>query len=218
MVWPSALGSPLQYTPDAIGTIPAAIDMKLVASPDMGYSTDCDVPQGEIWIKGKPILTEYYGNLEETAKALTSDGWFKTGDVGEFAPNGHVKVIDRVKNLIKIQGGEYLVFEKLESVYRGAHTVANVMIHADEGHSRPIAIIIPNEKALHEEAKKLGIDEHDIHHNSKIHSYVLKDLQTTGRRAGLTGIGIVANVVITDEEWTPPIEVYDPIGLIWPHR
>ena len=200
-----SLGCPLEYTPNAIGPVTGSIEVKLVAIPDMGYETDTPgkTPQGEILIRGKPVLKEYYNNPEETKKALTEDGWFKTGDIGEFDEDGHLKVIDRVKNLVKMQGGEYIALEKLEAVYRGAHTVGNIMVHADPNHSRPIAVIMPNEKALVEEAKKLGVDEHNMYHDKKVNSFVLKDLQTVGRHGGLTGIEIVAGVVITDEEWTP---------------
>ncbi|OAQ73928.1 fatty acid activator Faa4 [Pochonia chlamydosporia 170] len=200
-----ALGCPLEFSPNSIGPIPAAIDVKLVSVPELGYNTDnVKVPQGEIWMKGLPILKEYYNNPEETAKAVTPDGWFKTGDIGEFDNHGHLRVIDRVKNLVKMQGGEYIALEKVESIYRGAQTVSNVMIHADAEHSRPIAVIMPNEKVLVDRAKDLGVDEHDMHTNPKVRDAVLKDLQATGRRAGLSSMEIVCGVVLTDEEWTPP--------------
>lgn len=155
-----ALGSPLEYSPHSIGSIPASIDIKLVSVPDLGYKTDgVKVPQGEIWLKGLPIMKAYFKNPEETAKALTSEGWFKSGDVGEFDVNGHLRVIDRVKNLVKMQGGEYIALEKVESIYLSAKTVTNVMIQADSEHSRPIAIIMPNERVLIEKAKELGIVE-----------------------------------------------------------
>ncbi|PFH59779.1 hypothetical protein XA68_11887 [Ophiocordyceps unilateralis] len=199
-----ALGCPLEYSLNAIGPVAASIEVKLVSIPDIGYSTDGKVPQGEIWIKGMPVMREYYDNAEETAKALTPDGWFKTGDIGEFDENGHLRVIDRVKNLVKMQGGEYIALEKVESVYRGTHCVVNIMVYADSEHSRPIAIIMPNDKVLAEKAKELGVDEHQMHQDAKVRSAVLKDLQMTGKRAGLTSLETVAGVVITDEEWTPP--------------
>jgi long-chain acyl-CoA synthetase len=200
----AALGCPLEYSPTAIGPIAASAEVKLVSIPDMGYSADDKIPQGEIYIRGGNIFTEYYNNPEETEKALTPDGWFKTGDIGEFDENGHLKVIDRVKNLVKMQGGEYIALEKLESVYRGCHIVSNIMVHADPDKSRPIAVIMPNEAVLAERAKELGVDEHSMHTDKKVKSAVLKDLQATGRRGGLSGMEIVAGVVITDEEWTPP--------------
>lgn len=45
--------------------------------------------------------------------AITPDGWFKTGDIGEWAPNGHLKIIDRKKNLVKTLNGEYIALEKV---------------------------------------------------------------------------------------------------------
>jgi long-chain acyl-CoA synthetase len=200
-----ALGCPLEFSPNSIGPIPAAVDVKLVSVPELGYKTDdVKIPQGEIWMKGLPILKEYYNNPEETAKAVTPDGWFKTGDIGEFDVHGHLRVIDRVKNLVKMQGGEYIALEKVESIYRGAQTVTNVMIHADSSHPRPIAVIMPNEKVLIEKAKEIGVDEHDMHTNAKVRDIVLKDLQSTGRRSGLSSMEIVFGVVLTEEEWTPP--------------
>lgn len=199
-----SLGCPLEFTADAIGPIPASIEAKLVALPELGYSTEAKVPQGEILLKGLPIMKKYFNNKEETDKALTPDGWFKTGDIGEFDAQGHLRIIDRVKNLVKMAGGEYIALEKLESVYRGATTVANVMVHADSEHSRPIAVIMPNEKVLVDKAKELGVDEHSYHNNDKIRDFVLKDLQATARSAQLVGMETVGGVVITEEEWTPP--------------
>src|SRR3569833_1937158 len=114
-------GSPLQWTAAAIGPIPAAVEIKLASLPELDYSVDAAVPQGEILIRGAPVCAEYYEHADETATAFTADGWFRTGDIGEFHPNGHVKVIDRVKNLVKLQGGQYIALEKLEAIYRGAH-------------------------------------------------------------------------------------------------
>lgn len=199
-----SLGSPLEYAPTSIGPVPASVEVKLVSVPDLGYLTDSGVPQGEIWIKGAPLMTGYYENPEETAKAITPDGWFKTGDVGEFDSDGHLRIIDRVKNLIKLQGGEYIALEKLETVYRGAQLTANVMVHADPEYARPIAVIMPNDKALVVLAKELGVDEHSMHTDPKIRDAVLEDLQATGRKSGLSSIEIVTGVVVTDLEWLPP--------------
>ncbi|PNP60106.1 hypothetical protein THARTR1_00130 [Trichoderma harzianum] len=198
-----SLGNPLEYTANAIGPVSGAIEVKLVSIPEIGYSADAKVPQGEIWMRGLPIMKEYYNNPEETAKALTADGWFKTGDIGEFDADGHLRVIDRVKNLVKMQGGEYIALEKLEAVYRGSQVVANVMIHADPEHNRPIAIIMANEKVLADKAAELGVDEHSMHHDPKIQAAVLKDLHLTAKRSGLTGLETIGGVVVTDTEWTP---------------
>ncbi|EEU42375.1 uncharacterized protein NECHADRAFT_68906 [Fusarium vanettenii 77-13-4] len=198
-----ALGSPLEFSLDTLGPVAGSLEIKLVSVPEFGYSTDAKVPQGEIWARGTSLMKGYYNNPEETEKAITPDGWFKTGDVGEFDADGHLRVIDRIKNLIKLQGGEYIALEKLESIYRGARTVINVMVHADPAHSRPIAVIMPEVKALMSIAEGLGVDEHDMYHDARVKEAVLEDLRSTGKRGGLAAMELVAGVVLTHDEWTP---------------
>ncbi|GAB1315713.1 long-chain fatty acid-CoA ligase [Madurella fahalii] len=199
-----ALGCPLQWTPDAIGPIPAAVELKLVSLPELNYSVDSSPPQGEILIRGAPVVKEYFENPEETAKAITADGWFKTGDIGEFDEHGHVRVIDRVKNLVKLQGGEYIALEKLEAIYRGSAYVQNIMIHGESAYPKPIAIVVANEKNLAEKAKELGVDvDGELHRDKRVRGEVLKGLQGVAKQAGLSAMETVAGVVIVGEEWTP---------------
>ncbi|KAK8065474.1 acyl-CoA synthetase [Apiospora hydei] len=174
-----SLGSPLDWCPSLTWATP----------PTPRF------PRGEIWLKGMPVMTGYFKNPEETSKALTPDGWFKTGDIGEFDAKGHLRIIDR---------GEYIALEKVEAVYRGSQVVANVMVQADAEYARPIAVIMANDKVLAAKAKELGVDEHSMHSDRKVRSLVLRDLQAAGRRAGLSEMEIVSGVVVTDEEWTPP--------------
>lgn len=200
-----ALGSPLQWTPHAIGPVPPSLELKLVGLPDLNYSIDTKPPQGEILLRGKAVAREYFKNPEETAKAFTEDGWFRTGDIGEIDANGHVKVIDRVKNLVKMLGGEYIALEKLEAVYRGSAYVNNILVYGDHEHPRAIAVVTPNEKPLADLAHSLGVDgnAHSIHVHPKVREAVFKDLVAVGKKAGLTGLEIISGVALVDDEWTP---------------
>jgi long-chain acyl-CoA synthetase len=112
-----ALLDPLEWTDDTMGDIPGCIEIKLVDFPDAGYFAASDPPQGEILIRGDAVMDGYYENEEETQSAITADGWFRTGDIGEWAPNGHLKVIDRKKNLVKTLNGEYIALEKVSFSY-----------------------------------------------------------------------------------------------------
>ena len=60
---------------------------------------------GEILVKSKGLLKEYYKNPEATAEVLTADGWYHTSDAGFLDDHGHLKIIDRVKDVGRIQGG-----------------------------------------------------------------------------------------------------------------
>ena len=108
-----ALNDPMHWTDNAVGDIPSSIEIKLVDFLDAGYSASNNPPQGEVWIRGPPVTQGYFDNETETMEALTNDGWFKTGDIGEFDKNGHLRVIDRKKNLVKTLNGEYIALEKV---------------------------------------------------------------------------------------------------------
>ncbi|KAJ4418914.1 long-chain fatty acid-CoA ligase [Gnomoniopsis sp. IMI 355080] len=201
------LQNPAEWTSESIGAMPAAVEAKLVDFPDAGYfATNKPNPQGEVWLRGPSIMEGYYENEKETQEAMTSDGWFKTGDIGEWDSNGHLKLIDRKKNLIKTLNGEYIALEKLESIYRSATVVANICVFADDSKAKPIAIIVPAEPALKKLAQANGIEGstlEELVHNKKLNGAVLKELQNAGRAGGLAGIEIIEGVVLSDEEWTP---------------
>ena len=108
-----AFTRPGNFTWDSLGDIPPCIEMKLVDFPEAGYLTSNILPQGEIWIRGDCVFGGYLENEIETRESITEDGWFKTGDIGEFDANGHVRLIDRKKNLVKTLNGEYIALEKV---------------------------------------------------------------------------------------------------------
>lgn len=58
-------------------------------------------------------MKRYYQDEQQTKDAIAEGGWFMTGDIGEFDNNGHLKVIDRKKNLVKTLNGEYIALEKV---------------------------------------------------------------------------------------------------------
>jgi len=60
---------------------------------------------GEVLVKSAGLLKEYYKNPEATAEVLTADGWYHTSDAGFIDANGHLKIIDRVKDVGRIKGG-----------------------------------------------------------------------------------------------------------------
>lgn len=200
-----AVCDPLAWTMDACGDIPSCIEIKLVDFPDAGYFTNVTPQQGEIWIRGNSVMEGYFQNETETAEAMSADGWFKTGDIGEWDQDGHLKIIDRKKNLVKTLNGEYIALEKLESTYRSATIVANICVYASIDHTKPIAIIVPAEPALKALAASIGVEGHgigDLVHNKRIQNEVLKQLQQVAKREGLANIEVVEGVVVADEEWT----------------
>ncbi|KAL6449690.1 LOW QUALITY PROTEIN: FAA1 Long-chain-fatty-acid--CoA ligase 1 [Candida maltosa Xu316] len=191
-----------------LGSLVGSVTAKLVDVADAGYYAKNN--QGEIWLQGGPVVKEYYKNEKETKEAFTDDGWFKTGDIGEWTSEGGLKIIDRKKNLVKTLNGEYIALEKLESIYRSNHLVQNLCVYADQTKVKPIAIVLPienNLKSLLKDEKVLDdVDSQEMSHlvhDKKVTKAVLNSLLATGKQQGLRGIELLQNVVLLDEEWTP---------------
>ncbi|KAL5316950.1 hypothetical protein ACEPPN_016002 [Leptodophora sp. 'Broadleaf-Isolate-01'] len=201
-----ALQDPLEWTDDTLGDIPGSIEIKLVDFPDADYFSTNDPPQGEILIRGDPVMEGYYENEAETAEAIAPGSWFRTGDIGEWAATGHLKIIDRKKNLVKTLNGEYIALEKLESIYRSSNVVLNLCVYAAADRNKPIAIVIPAPVRFQKLAEENGLEgksHGELVHNEKMKKAMLRELQTTGRKAGLAAFEILDGVVLTDAEWTP---------------
>jgi long-chain acyl-CoA synthetase len=201
-----ALMDPLSWTDDALGEVPGSVEVKLVDFPDAGYYSTNKPPQGEIWIRGAPVAKGYLNLEKETQEAFTADGWFKTGDIGEFDHAGNLRIIDRKKNLVKTLNGEYIALEKLESIYRSCPVVGNICVYAAQDKNKPVAIVVPAEPALKKLASENGVEGHgleDLCHNEKVNAAVLKEMQAAGKKGGLAGIEIIEGVVLSDEQWLP---------------
>lgn len=101
-----------------VGGILQGVKVKLISWDEGNYHpNDKPNPRGEILIGGDCISVGYYGLPQETQEAFKIDDlgvrWFHTGDIGEMFPNGTFKVIDRRKDLLKLQNGEYVSLGKV---------------------------------------------------------------------------------------------------------
>jgi len=201
----------LQETTDPrIGTGGApfpSIEVKLVDVPEMGYLTsDKPQPRGELWVRGNSVTSGYFKNPEETKKVFTSDGWFKTGDVGSFTPEGTIQIVDRVKNLIKPPHGEYIAVERLESIYRDVPCVEQILVYVDSTHNEVLGVVVPQRDTTIKFAEENNLDVHDfgkLTHDPKVQKWVLSSLQDSARKKGLKSIEMIRNVHIVSDEWTP---------------
>lgn len=85
---------------------------------------------GEVLIQSRKVMKEYLGDPVGTAEAM-KDGWFHSGDIGEFDEQGHLKITDRKKDLLKTAGGKYVAPQRLEGFIRLSPFISNVHIHGD---------------------------------------------------------------------------------------
>jgi long-chain acyl-CoA synthetase len=89
-----------------------------------------DVPTGEVgevWIRSPQVMKGYWNMPEETAKAITSDGWFRSGDAGYLDADGYLYIHDRVKDMI-VSGGENIYPAEVENVLMSHPAVADAAV------------------------------------------------------------------------------------------
>lgn len=203
----AAVQNPGWATLNAVGGPVPGAEIKLVDSPEAGYLSTNNPPQGEIYLRGPALFKGYYKRPDLDAEAITPDGWFKTGDIGQWNKDGTLSIIDRIKNLVKLQGGEYVALEHLESVYKSVPFVANGVVIANSQHTNPAMVIQAHPVNLPNFAKAHGLGDHgDLEaycEDPKVISACIKELNDAGRKQGLKGMELLEAIVLSPEEWTP---------------
>ncbi len=112
--------------------------------------------QSEILIRGKNVMQGYYNKPEETAKAIDSEGFYHTGDVGYVDKDGHYYVTDRLKDLFKLSNGKYVAPLQVESLLKQSPLVSQAVV-VGSGRKQVGALIVPDWEALKDALKEDGI-------------------------------------------------------------
>ena len=125
--------------------------------------TDTPHPRGEILIGGGNVASCYYKLPGKTSEEFFEDEegrrWFRTGDIGQFDQCGTLKIIDRKKDLVKLQFGEYVSLGKVESVLKGCPVIQDICIYGDSTKSYVVSLVVPARPALTDIAQKFGKSE-----------------------------------------------------------
>ena len=119
---------------------------------------ECEVKiadNGEILVKSPSVTQGYYNKPEATAETFR-DGWFYTGDIGEFDDEGFLRITDRIKDLIITSGGKNIAPLKIETIYAKDHFIEQFIAIGDR-RKFISALIVPNFIALEAYAEEHGI-------------------------------------------------------------
>jgi len=193
-----------------VGAPPQDVDLKLVNWEEGGYNvTDNIGPRGEIVIGGGHVAKEYYGMPEKTNEEFFMENgkrWFRTGDIGHMMPDGTIRIVDRKKDLVKLQGGEYVSLGKVESLLKIHPAVENICVCADSTKNYCVALVVPGQEYLASLAVELklgNMSRKELCDEDKVVTAITRAIEQHGRAQRLERFEIPRTVHLVCDAWTP---------------
>ncbi|CAA7393849.1 unnamed protein product [Spirodela intermedia] len=175
-----------------VGVPVTTVEARLESVPEMGYDALSEIPRGEVCLRGKTLFSGYHRRPDLT-DAVLEDGWFHTGDVGEWQPNGAMKIIDRKKNIFKLSQGEYIAVESIERAYSQCRLVASIWVYGNSFESFLVGVVVPEKGPFEDWAAANGLSGgfQSLCENQKAREHVLEELDKTARGQQLRGFEMV---------------------------
>jgi long-chain acyl-CoA synthetase len=118
-----------------VGYVDESIDVKIAGD-------------GEILVKGPNVMIGYYKDPEKTKAAIDNEGWFHTGDIGEFDNDRMLRITDRKKEIFKLSGGKYVAPQIIENVFKESMFIEQIMV-VGANRKFTAALIVPDFTFLH---------------------------------------------------------------------
>ena len=134
---------------------------------------------GEIMCRGHNVMLGYYKLPELTAEVIDNDGWFHTGDLGEFNQYGLLKITGRMKNLFKTSLGKYINPDIIERKFTESNFFENIVVFG-ENEKYAAALIIPDFEFIKSWCKKHEItysNDHDILNNQDVKTRLANEIK-----------------------------------------
>ena len=133
---------------------------------------------GEIEVRGPHVFVGYWKRSEATTEAFSSDGWFKTGDLGSYSDDGYYTITGRARELI-ISGGYNIYPREIEDVLALHPTVSEVAVIGTpdpEMGEQVVAVIVPKENILPEAAEIIAFCRERLASYKKPRSIIFVDV------------------------------------------
>ena len=158
---------------------------------------------GEILTKGPNLMLGYYKEPELTNEAIDKDGWFYTGDIGEFVEGDFLKITDRKKEMFKTSGGKYVAPQMMENKFKESGFIEQIMV-IGEGQKHPAALVVPAYSYVREWATrkgiKIGSSREDMVNNPEVIKRISEEIEKYNLQFGKTER--VKKFELLIDEWT----------------
>uniref|UniRef100_A0A8K9UM75 long-chain-fatty-acid--CoA ligase n=1 Tax=Oncorhynchus mykiss TaxID=8022 RepID=A0A8K9UM75_ONCMY len=197
------------YSTGRVGGPLICSEIKLKDWVEGGYHiTDTPTPRGEILIGGPNVTMGYYKNEAKNQDFFvdeTGQRWFCTGDIGEVHPDGCLKIIDRKKDLVKLQAGEYVSLGKVEAMLKNCPLIDNICAYANSDEMYVIGFVVPNQKNLLLLAEQYLIrgSWEELCDNAAMEEVVLQVITEAALSAQLERFEIPRKIRLSPDPWTP---------------
>lgn len=159
---------------------------------------------GEILCKGSNVMMGYYKDEKQTAEVI-QNGYFHTGDIGEFDSEGFLKITDRKKEMFKTSGGKYIAPQILENTMKQSRFIEQIMVIGD-GQKMPAAFIQPAFDFVKEWAHihkiELGETNEEIISNPKVIERIQEEINELNKKFG--NWEQIKRFELTPDLWTIP--------------
>merc|ERR1711892_242002 len=165
--------------------------------------------EGNYKITDKPHPRGDYKNEEKTLEDFFIENgkqFFKSGDIGELQEDGNIRLIDRKKDLVKLQLGEYVSLGKVEAQMKTNPLVDNICVYADSKKTHTVALIVPIRDSLEKLVKNPSNTEipfADLCKDPDVMQEVLKKLTAHGKGNGLEKFEIPTVITLCPDVWLP---------------
>ncbi|XP_038901459.1 long chain acyl-CoA synthetase 2 [Benincasa hispida] len=180
-----------------VGVPVTTIEARLESVPDMGYDALSSTPRGEICLRGSTLFSGYHKRKDLTENVLI-DGWFHTGDIGEWQPDGSMKIIDRKKNIFKLSQGEYVAVENIENIFSQCSLITSIWVYGNSFESFLVGVVVPDQKALEDWAQNHNVtgDFKSLCENLEARKYILDELNSNGQKHRLRGFELLKAIYL----------------------
>ncbi|KAJ3616934.1 hypothetical protein Zmor_008932 [Zophobas morio] len=215
-----SLSHPRDKSYGRVGCPVATMEIKLVDWEEGGYFVSdsergtIGLPRGEICIAGENLCAGYFADDEKTNEDFVADPtgklWFHSGDIGQLHPDGCLEIIDRKKDLVKLQMGEYVSLGRVESVLKCSKYVDNICLCANPYKKFTVAVICPVRLKIELFATNKSIEYgtlEELYANKEVIAEVLQSLQEEAKKAQLKRFETPSRIHLTTDLWTPETEL-----------
>jgi long-chain acyl-CoA synthetase len=165
---------------------------------------------GEILTRGPSVMKGYYKRPDLTADVIDADGWFHTGDIGEFVHGRYLKITDRKKEMFKTSGGKYIAPQAIENKLKESLVIEQVMV-VGEGQKFPSALIVPSFTGLQDWCQLHNIpyttDAEMIRHPQVIEKF---QKEVNKYNAGFASYEQIKKFALLANPWTVESGEYTP--------